>query len=101
MSLCAAEIQRLIPRQPSALLYVDHIDQHGERLFHLACREDLEGIVAKLGNGAYDCQHGTSWIKIKNPGYTQIVGRQELLEKKKAAGQPEFATGIKSYGYVT
>ena len=86
MSLCAAEIQRLIPRQPSALLYVDHIDQHGERLFHLACREDLEGIVAKLGNGAYDCQHGTSWIKIKNPGYTQIVGRQELFEKRKAAG---------------
>src|ERR1700724_3060740 len=30
--------------QPSALLYVDRIEQHGERLFHLACREDLEGI---------------------------------------------------------
>src|ERR1700730_19444923 len=81
MSLCAAEIQRLIPRQPSALLYVDHIDQHGERLFHLACREDLEGIVAKLGNGTYDCQHGTSWIKIKNAGYTQIVGRQVCSAK--------------------
>src|SRR4030081_1391910 len=40
---------------------------------HLACREDLEGIVAKLRNGTYDCQHGTSWIKTKNPGYTQIV----------------------------
>jgi bifunctional non-homologous end joining protein LigD len=61
------KLKRLIPDQPSALLYVDHIEQHGERLFHLACREDLEGIVAKLRNGTYDCQHGTSWIKIKNP----------------------------------
>jgi len=76
-------LKRLIPQQPSALLYVDHIDQDGERLFHLACREDLEGIVAKLRSGAYDCQHGTSWIKIKNPAYPQIVGRQELFEKRK------------------
>jgi ATP-dependent DNA ligase len=52
------------------------IEQKGERLFYLACREDLEGIVAKLRNGAYDCQHSTSWIKIKNPAYTQIVGRE-------------------------
>ena len=100
MSLHARKqkLKLLIPDQPSALLYVDHIDQHGEHLFHLACREDLEGIVAKLRNSTYDCQHGTSWIKIKNPGYTQIVGRQELLEKKKAAGQPEFATGIQFCG---
>ena len=59
------ELKRLIPEQPSALLYVDHIEQHGERLFHLACREDLEGIVAKLRNGGYDCQHSTSLIKIR------------------------------------
>jgi len=78
------ELKRVIPSQPSALLYVDHIDQDGERLFHLACREDLEGIVAKLRNSAYDCQHATSWIKIKNPGYTQIVGRQELFDRKKS-----------------
>jgi len=39
-----------------------------------------------LRNGTYDYQHGTAWIKIKNPGYTQVVGRQELFEKKKAAG---------------
>src|ERR1700730_2825185 len=80
------KLKRLVPAQPSALLYVDHIEQHGERLFQLACREDLEGIVAKLRNGTYDCQHATSWIKIKNPGYTQIVGREKLFEKKKTAG---------------
>ena len=77
------ELKRLIPDQPSAVLYVDHVEEHGERLFHLACREDLEDIVAKLRNGAYDCQHSTSWIKIKNPAYTQIVGKEKLFEKRK------------------
>jgi bifunctional non-homologous end joining protein LigD len=80
------ELKRLIPEQPSAILYVDHVEAQGERLFHVACREDLEGIVAKLRNNTYDCQRATSWIKIKNPAYTQIVGRQELFEKKKPAG---------------
>jgi bifunctional non-homologous end joining protein LigD len=89
------KLKSLIPGQPFALLYVDHVEEHGERLFHLACREDLEGIVAKLRNGTYDCQHATSWIKIKNPAYTQIVGRQELFEKKKAAGN-----SIKAYSPV-
>ena len=78
-------LKRLIPPQ-SVLLYVDHIEQPGEDLFELACREDLEGIVAKWKDGRYNPERATSWIKIKNPGYTQIVGRQELFEKKKPAG---------------
>ena len=76
-------LERLIPKQPSALLYVDHIEPHGERLFHLACREDLEGIVAKWKDGRYDPTRPTSWIKIKNAAYTQIVGRERLFEKRK------------------
>jgi len=27
---------------------VDHTEKHGELLFHLVCREDLEGIVLNL-----------------------------------------------------
>jgi ATP-dependent DNA ligase len=30
-----------------SVLYVDHIQGKGEELFRLACREDVEGIVAK------------------------------------------------------
>ena len=65
------------------ILYVDHIEQHGERLFRVACREDLEGIVAKWKDGQYDPTRPTSWIKIKNAAYTQIVGRERLFEKRK------------------
>jgi hypothetical protein len=42
----------------------------------------LAGIVAKLRNGAHDCQHSTFWIKIKNPAYTQTVGRPMLIDRR-------------------
>ena len=34
-------------------LAVDHLDEHGERLFDICCSLDLEGVVAKLKNGKY------------------------------------------------
>jgi ATP-dependent DNA ligase len=80
-------LKRLIPPQSLSLLYVDHVQGKGEELFRLTCREDLEGIVAKWKYGPYDCKHSvSSWIKIKNPEYTQIVGRAELFERKEAHG---------------
>jgi ATP-dependent DNA ligase len=66
---------------------VDHIEEHGERLFYLACREDLEGIIAKRKDGRYNPERQRSWVKTNNPAYTQIVGREKLFERKKAAGR--------------
>jgi hypothetical protein len=52
----------------------------------LGCRRDLEGIVAKWKQGTYldGSTLRTSWLKIKNPNYTQIEGRGELFEKRRA-----------------
>jgi ATP-dependent DNA ligase len=63
---------------------VDHVEERGEYLFRLACREDLEGIVAKWRDGLYDPNRVSSWIKIKNRTYSQIIGRNELFEKRSA-----------------
>jgi ATP-dependent DNA ligase len=63
-------LRRLVPPQPSRLLYVDHIDGRGVDLFREVCRQDLEGIVAKRRDGVYDPDAPT-WIKIKNPEYSQ------------------------------
>jgi hypothetical protein len=41
-------------------------------------------IVAKRKNGRYNPERRSSWIKIKNPAYTQIGGRQDLFQKEKA-----------------
>lgn len=39
----------LIPGQLSPLLYLDHVEEHGERLFRLACRENLKGHRCESG----------------------------------------------------
>lgn len=41
------------------------------------------GIVAKWKDGRYNRERQSSWIKIKNPADTQIVGREKLFEKGK------------------
>ena len=83
------QLKRIVPSAPSALLYVDHIEERGEELFQLACREDLEGIVAKWKNGLYDAERVSSWVKIKNPGYSQMLGRQELFDRRNSRAGPQ------------
>jgi bifunctional non-homologous end joining protein LigD len=79
-------LKRLIPSRNPSLLYVDHVQGTGEEMFRLACREDLEVIVAKWTHGLYDTQGVSSWVKIKNPTYTQLAGREELFERKEPNG---------------
>ena len=91
-------LRAVVPRTHSRLLYVDPIADRGTDLFRLACRRDLEGVVAKWSNGTYQCDgRATSWLKIKNPEYSQMDGRRELFEtrrdrhfRKRAAAAPEL-----------
>ena len=78
-----ALLREIVPANSTGLLYVDHIEERGEDLLQLACELDLEGIVAKWKRGAYiSADERTSWLKIKNREYTQIVGRDKLFEKR-------------------
>jgi bifunctional non-homologous end joining protein LigD len=72
-------LRRLIPRRGDLLRYVDHVIGRGCDLFRVACEHDLEGIVAKRKDGAY-APDATSWLKVKNVGYTQARDRHELFE---------------------
>jgi hypothetical protein len=48
-------------------------------------RRDAEGIVAKWTKGTYHTDSATtSWLKIKNPSYSQAVGRYELFERQRS-----------------
>ena len=40
-------LRGVVPHEAERLLYCDHIEERGEHLFRLACKRDLEGIVAK------------------------------------------------------
>jgi hypothetical protein len=55
-------------------------------LFRLACKRDLEGIVAKRKFDPYLLENGR-WYKIRNHNYSQWVGREELFER---AGDPNW-----------
>jgi bifunctional non-homologous end joining protein LigD len=82
----------IMPTVECRALYLDHLAARGRDLFRVACERDLEGIVAKWADGNYQAEgRGTSWLKIKNPDYSQMVGRRELFE-----GRPAVAglTGV-------
>jgi bifunctional non-homologous end joining protein LigD len=70
----------VVPRHGDRLLYCDHIEEDGEGLFRLACEHDLEDIVAKRKYMPYRPAQETTWVKIRNRGYSQWAGREELFE---------------------
>ncbi len=76
------ELRRVLRGTPDALLYVDHIEGNGTALFERICELDLEGIVAKYKHGPYVSEREQStWFKIRNPRYSQMIGRAELFER--------------------
>ena len=64
------------------IIYAEHIERCGIALFSNACELDLKGIVAKDGRAPYDPQQ-TTWFKIRNREYSQMVGREELFERER------------------
>jgi ATP-dependent DNA ligase len=71
--------------RPSAqrTLYVDHIRGAGKALYAETCNRDMEGIVCKPVISPYRTVGGTTtWIKVKNPNYSQADGRRELFNKR-------------------
>jgi bifunctional non-homologous end joining protein LigD len=78
-----ARLKKLIGRtNGSRLLYLEHVEGNGSRFFAKACELDLEGIVAKWKAGSYVASdRRSSWVKIKNPQYSQAEARDELFER--------------------
>ena len=77
-------LRAIVPRRSGALLYADSVARRGTALYQIACEQDLEGIVAKWRHGAYSTEPPGSWLKIKNPNYSQAVGRHERFARRQA-----------------
>jgi bifunctional non-homologous end joining protein LigD len=76
----------ILPQIDSRVCYVDHIHETGVRFFQLACERDLEGVVGKFARGTYQTDTArTSWVKFKNPLYSQVEGRADLFERRPSA----------------
>ena len=87
-------LRAVLPKQPSRVLYCDHVEEHGEDLFALSCEHDLGGVVAKHKASPYVSGDGvTSWIKIRNANYSQIAGRDELFNRNEKRRQERASDG--------
>jgi bifunctional non-homologous end joining protein LigD len=63
------------------LIYAQHIETQGISFFEEMCARDLEGVVAKRKLSIYK-SNGTGWLKVKNPKYSQAVGRHDLFKRR-------------------
>ena len=69
----------------SRAIFVDHIVERGKALYKQICEMDLDGIVCKPSLSPYRTVGGTTtWIKVKNPNYSQKEGRGELFNKRRS-----------------
>ena len=80
-----ARLRQTIPTTPGGLLYLDHIEGEGIDLYDIGCGLNLEGVVCKPKTSVYrTLSNGKApWIKVKNPDYSQAVGRAELFNGRR------------------
>jgi bifunctional non-homologous end joining protein LigD len=87
-----------------------HIPREGKKLFRIAERQHLEGIMAKSGDSRYEERRSNEWLKIKTimrqevviVGYTQPQGSREyfgalhlgLYDGKKLVSVGKVGTGF-------
>lgn len=79
------EILRYRLRFPSShVIFVHHIQGRGKAVYQQICKMDLEGMVCKPAISPYRTVRGkTTWIKVKNPGYSQAEGRRDLFNERR------------------
>ena len=61
---------------------IEHIETHGEALFHVIVEHYQEGIVAKWLDAPYRAGRQPTWFKIKNANYSR---REALVFHPRAA----------------
>jgi len=76
------KLRSSLPTDSDRLIYCDHVERDGESLFRLACENDLEGVVAKRKFDPY-LPDRASWLKIRNPNYSQWEGHEDLFERER------------------
>src|SRR3712207_1872576 len=84
----------LLPQDTGPLYKILAIEEHGRALFGAIRKMDLEGVVAKRKGDPY--RSGTTWYKIRNPGYTQLESRVELFQRVSSDSSPRSPSATSS-----
>jgi ATP-dependent DNA ligase len=73
-------LREIVPKESRCILFARHVPERGRDLFAAVCEQDLEGIVAKWKDAPYNpAVLPLSWLKVKNPEYSQARDRHELF----------------------
>jgi len=84
INLSVRGLPRRFPPEWSTLITSSIVEHNGTALFQRVCEMDLERIVAKHSDGPYITERErTTWVKIKNRGYSQSVGREKLFDRER------------------
>jgi len=76
-------LRAIVPSPATSVLRLDDpVVGDGRALFDLVCANDLEGVVAKRLDAPYRALEPLPWRKIKNPTYSQGVGRWEHFQRR-------------------
>jgi ATP-dependent DNA ligase len=75
-------LRKVLPHPSQSVLYVKHFAS-GTELFRVICERDMEGIVAKQASAPYT-PDATTWVKIKNRQYSQAIGCEDFLDRRRA-----------------
>lgn len=74
------ELLRFRIRHPSdRVMFVDYKEGNGTALYSRMCEHDMEGIVGKPRYSQYLSAGATTWIKVKNPTYSNAEGRAAMF----------------------
>jgi bifunctional non-homologous end joining protein LigD len=76
-------LREIVPKQSRSILFAKHVPRRGRELYAAVCEQDLEEIVAKWKDAPYNpAALPLSWIKVRNPDYSQARDRHELFGRR-------------------
>jgi len=75
-------LREIVPQESRCIVFGKHVPRRGRDLFAAVCEQGLEGIVANWKGAPYNpAALPLSWIKIKNPDYSQARDRADLFHR--------------------
>src|SRR5262249_3046715 len=74
-------LRGIVPSSATSVLAIQPVIGTGVGLFEAISVADLEGMVAKRLDAPYRAVEPL-WRKIKNPSYSQAIGRWELFDRR-------------------
>lgn len=86
-------LEDLMQNAPNNLQYSRHFQGNGKEVFAAACKENMEGVIAKRADSVYSGTRNNDWLKIKCDNRQEFVIGGYSLSNKKTSGVSSLLLG--------